>query len=379
MALEIVEPGLLTTVQDRGRFGHQRFGVPVSGALDTFALRAANLLAGNDDGDAGLEMTVLGPRVRFGADTWFAIAGADLTPMLDGQPISNWRRVRAPAGSVLSFQGSRDGMRAYLAIAGGIDVPRLMGSRSTYLKGEFGGLEGRPLRAGDALETLGGPREDEFDDVELPGSFALPEYGHDHRIRVVLGPQNGAFTEAGVETLLGSEYKVSVQSDRMGYRLDGPVIEHVSGPDIVSDGTSLGAVQVPGNGLPIVLLADRGTTGGYAKIATVVSVDIGRIAQAMPGDAVRFEEVSVEEAHAIFAQQEATLRDLAEAAGVGPARGLSVMIDGETFEISDEFGAPVSLPAGLAEGPVWSHSARAASGGAAYEFDIRVGEARTEQ
>ncbi len=351
----------------------------MSGALDAFALRAANLLAGNDDGDAGLEMTVLGPRVRFGADTWFAIAGADLAPMLDGQAVPNWRRVRAPEGSVLSFQGARDGMRAYLAVAGGIDVPRLMGSRSTYLKGEFGGLGGRPLRAGDELETLGGPGEDGLDDVELPGSFTIPEYGHDHRIRVVLGPQSGAFTDEGVETLLGSEYKVSVQSDRMGYRLDGPAIEHISGPDIVSDGTSLGAVQVPGNGLPIVLLADRGTTGGYAKIATVVSVDIGRLAQAMPGDAIRFEEVSVAEAHAIFAEQEAALRDLAEAAGVGPARGLSVVMDGETFEVADEFGEPVSLPVGSSDGPVWSHVARAASGGAAYEFDIRVHQARTEQ
>ena len=377
--MEIVESGLLTTVQDRGRYGFQRFGVPVSGALDAFALRAANLLAGNDDGDAGLEMTVLGPRVRFGADTWFAMAGADLAPMLDGQPVSNWRRVRAPGGSVLSFQGARDGMRAYLAVAGGIDVPRLMGSRSTYLKGEFGGLEGRPLRAGDTLETLGGPGEGDFDDLELPESFVVPEYGHDHRVRVVLGPQSRGFTEAGVETLLGSEYKVSVQSDRMGYRLDGAAVEHVSGPDIVSDGTPLGAVQVPGNGLPIVLLADRGTTGGYAKIATVVSVDICRIAQAMPGDTIRFEEVSVAEAHAIFNEQEAALHDLAEAAGVGPARGLSVVNDGETFEVADEFGEPVSLPDAAPGGPAWSHVARAASGAAAYEFDIRVRQARTEQ
>ncbi len=379
MALEIIEPGLLTTVQDRGRVGYQRYGVPTSGALDVFALRAANLLAGNDDGDAGLEMTVLGPRIRFGADTWFAIAGADLTPMLDGEPVPNWRRVRASAGGVLSFQGSRDGMRAYLAVAGGIDVPRLMGSRSTYLKGEFGGLGGRPLRAGDELETLGGPRESDLDEMELPASFVVPEYGHDHRIRVVLGPQGGAFTEQGVETLLGSEYKVSVQSDRMGYRLDGPAIEHVSDPDIVSDGTALGVIQVPGNGQPIVLLADRGTTGGYAKIATVVSVDIGRIAQAMPGDAMRFEAVSVEEAHAILAEQEAALRDLAEASGVGTGRGMSIVVDDEGFEVTDESGDPVSLGQGQPDGPVWSHSVRAVSGGAAHEFDIRVGQARTEQ
>ena len=366
-------------MQDRGRYGFQRYGVPASGALDAYALRAANLLAGNDDGDAGLEMTVLGPRVRFGAATWFAIAGADLAPMLDGEPVPNWQRVKASAGSVLSFQGARDGMRSYLAVAGGIDVPKLMGSRSTYVKGGFGGLGGRPLRAGDELETLGAPLEDDFDEVARPDSFVPPIYGHDHRVRVVLGPQSEAFTQQGVETLLGSEYTVSVQSDRMGYRLDGPAIEHVSGPDIVSDGTSLGAVQVPGNGLPIVLLADRGTTGGYAKIATVVSVDIGRMAQAMPGDAITFEAVSVEEAHAIFVEQEAMLRDLAETAGVGPGYGMSVVVDGEVFEVTNEVGESVSLSDGQPDGPAWSHRARATGVGAAFEFDIRVRQARTEQ
>ena len=342
-------------------------------------MRAANLLAGNDDGDAGLEMTVLGPRIRFGASTWFATAGADLAPMLDGDPIPNWQRVKAPAGSVLSFQGARDGMRSYLAVAGGIDVPKLMGSRSTYVKGGFGGLGGRPLRAGDKLETLGFPLKGDFDEVAMPDSFVYPTYGHDHRARVVLGPQHGAFTDQGVETLLGSEYKVSVQSDRMGYRLDGPAIEHVSGPDIVSDGTSLGAVQVPGNGFPIILLADRGTTGGYAKIATVVSVDIGRLAQAMPGDAIRFESVSVEEAHEMFAEQEAMLWGLAEATGVVPRQGLSVVVDGEVFEVTNEVGEFVSLPDGQSDGPVWSHRARAVGIGNAFEFDISVRQARTEQ
>ena len=366
-------------MQDKGRYGFQRYGVPVSGALDAFALRAANLLAGNDDGAAGLEMTVLGPRVRFCADTWFAIGGADLAPMLDGAPVPTWRRVAAPAGSALSFGGARDGMRAYLAVAGGIDVPKLMGSRSTYVKGEFGGLCGRPLRAGDALHTLGAPRNGEFAEVTLPPAFTPPEYGHEHRIRVVLGPQRGAFTDQGVETLLDSEYKVSVQSDRMGYRLDGPAVEHVSGPDIVSDGTSLGAIQVPGNGQPIILLADRGTTGGYAKIATVVSVDIGRIAQALPGDAIRFEAVSVEESHAILAEQEAALRELADAAGVGPARGISVVVDGEIFEIADETGEPLSAEGKEQDRPSWTHMATAAGGGKEYQFDIDVRQVRLEQ
>ena len=322
-------------------------------------------------------MTVLGPKIRFLEDTWIVLTGADLAPTLDGKPIPTWQRVRVGRGSELAFQGARDGMRSYLAVQGGIDVPRLMGSRSTYTKGAIGGLDGRPLRAGDALDRMDAGANEDFREVELPPEFSVPAYGHEHRIRVVLGPQNEAFTEGGVETLLRSEYKVSVQSDRMGYRLDGPAIEHTSGPDIVSDGTALGAVQVPGNGQPIILLADRGTTGGYAKIATVISVDIGKLAQALPGDSVTFRAVSVEDSHAILREQETALRKLAQAAGVGPPQGLAIMVNGEAFEVTDEDGEVIALPNETSgDGAAWSHRATAKVGGVTHEFDIQVRQVR---
>jgi antagonist of KipI len=368
--LEIIEPGLLTTVQDKGRYGYQRFGVPVSGAMDAFALRAANLLVGNRDDAAGLEMTVLGPRIRFLADTWIALTGADLSPALDGGPIPTWRTVEAPSGSVLSFQGARDGMRSYLAVAGGIAVPVVMGSRSTYVRAGIGGFQGRALKARDLLSTLEVEPGRRFTERGLPEGYPAPSYGHSHELRVVLGPQDKAFTEEGIATLLSSDYKVSMHSDRVGYRLDGPKIQHASGFDIVSDGTPLGAVQVPGDGRPIILLADRGTTGGYTKIATVISADISKLAQAMPGDTVRFKAVAIEDAHQALRQQEATL-DAIRLAG-GPGR-LSIAVGGHPFEVVVEAGGRTAIPevaAGPGDGR--THRGRATIGGHTYEFEVTV-------
>ena len=374
--LEIIEPGLLTTIQDRGRYGYQRFGVPVSGAMDTFALRAANLLVGNDQGAAALEMTVLGPRIRFLADTWFALAGADLSPTLDGAPVVSWQTISAKKDSVLSFQGAQDGMRSYLAVAGGFDVPLVMGSRSTYTKTAMGGFEGRPLKPGDVLSSLDVASDAEFVELKLPEHIQAPTYGHKHQVRVILGPQKEAFTSSGIDTFLNSEYTVTIQSDRMGYRLEGPVIEHVSGPDIVSDGIPLGAIQVPGDGRPIVLLTDRGTTGGYTKIATVISTDIGILAQALPGDTITFQAIAIEDAHAILHDQEAALLALAWAAGVGPPPKLNITVDGEAFEVTDEQGEAITL-----SGPTtsdnngWNHHAKATIDGRTYEFDVQIQQA----
>ncbi|MBI4298194.1 MAG: biotin-dependent carboxyltransferase [Chloroflexi bacterium] len=314
-ALEIILPGFLTTVQDRGRYGYQRFGVPVSGAMDDFALRAANILAGNDEGAAGLEISVLGPRIRVLYDTWIAVTGADLSPTIDGETIPRWETVRVSKGSVLSFAGVRDGMRAYLAIAGGIDVPLVMSSRSTYLKGAIGGYEGRALRAGDVLEALSPKPGSRRVERRFPRDH-IPSYGHEHNLRVIMGSQDHYFNDGGISTFLSSRYVVSDQSDRTGYILEGPAIQHKSGPDIVSDGSPLGAIQVPGDGRPIILLADRGTTGGYAKIGTVISSDISKLAQAMPGDAVTFKKVTVEEAYSILRRQESLLKSVAQT-GIG--------------------------------------------------------------
>jgi len=336
--IDVLAGGMLTTVQDLGRFGAQRFGVPVSGAMDTWALRAANRLVGNPDGAAALEMTFVGPALRFEQRALVALTGADLGPLLDGYPVARWRSVVAAPGAVLSFAGLRDGMRGYLAVAGGIEVPVVLGSRSTFLRSALGGFEGRALRAGDAVMIDDAPEASPSHPIRRLPRCSIPTYGHAHTLRVVMGPQDDAFPPESIRTFLGSTYTLALQSDRVGCRLLGPPIDLLSGPDIVSDGTAFGSVQVTGDGLPIVLMADRGTTGGYAKIATVASVDLLRLAQAKPGDRVRFVRVSVERARALlrdaFAQLDAIGRadseDLVEMAIYEEDSGASLAADAYT-------------------------------------------------
>jgi KipI family sensor histidine kinase inhibitor len=297
-AFEVLRAGLLTTVQDRGRIGCQKFGVTVSGAMDEVALRVGNILVGNSQSAAGLEVSFLGPRLRFRADVVLALTGAEMDADLDGRPAPWYEVFLARAGQVLDIRHCTRGMRAYLAVGGGIDVPVRLGSRSTSLAAGFGGFEGRPLRDGDVLSVR--------PIVWSPARWAgrgVPEvwrplFASPQTIRVVMGPQDDAFTEAGRRALLESTYEVSPSSDRMGCRLDGRAIEHVGPADIISDWIPLGGIQVPGNGKPIVLLADRQTTGGYTKIATVIGPDIPKLAQLRPGEAVRFRAVSAGEAQA---------------------------------------------------------------------------------
>jgi antagonist of KipI len=300
-ALEVIQPGFLSTVQDKGRHGYQQYGVPVSGAMDGYALLAANLLLGNDEGDACLEMTVVGPWLRCLSDTAVAVTGADLSPYLNGSPLPMWEAVIVRWGDIVSFGHPRCGCRGYLAIAGGIDVPRVMGSRSTYVKSGLGGVGGRPLRPGDRLHS--GQAWPDVPLRKLPREF-IPVYQAENNLRVVLGPQEDHFTGRGIRTFLNSQYTISVQADRMGYRLEGPPIEHKAGADIVSDGIPAGAVQVPGNGVPIILLADRQTIGGYVKIATVSTADLPRLAQARPGEKLRFSEITEEEAYKVVSEYE---------------------------------------------------------------------------
>jgi len=327
MVLEVLDGGLLTTVQDLGRRGYERYGVPVAGAMDPFALQAANALVGNPLGEAGLEITVLGPRLRAAAGCLMALAGADLDARVDGRPVPPWQALWLPAGATLNFAGRRSGCRAYLAVAGGFDLPAVLGSRSTYLRGGFGGLEGRAVRAGDRLAL----RAPERGYAALAGRprppLALPAYGDEVTVRVVLGPQADRFTAEGVETFLGAVYEVGQASDRMGYRLRGPSIAHLAGADVISDGIALGAVQVPGDGQPIVMMADRQTTGGYTKIATVIGADIPLLAQCLPGAGrVRFAAITPAEAVRLRRDQAARLARLAGASGynladVTPADG----------------------------------------------------------
>lgn len=284
--VEVLDGGWLTTVQDRGRPGFRRFGVSHAGALDPLAADAANAAVGNAGDAALLECTSGGPVLRFLAATRFAIAGADLGATLERADLGLWRvplgtSVFARTGNVLRFGERVHGCRAYIALGGGVDVPRRLGSRSTDLPGGFGGYEGRALRAGDRLSLgwLAG----------VPGTTPLPDAADDAVVRVVLGPQDDHFAPAAIERFLAAEWVVGPDSDRAGCRLTGPALVHAGPSEIASEGMVPGSIQVPPDGRPIVMLADGPTTGGYPKIATVVSGDLARVAQLVPGTGrVRF-------------------------------------------------------------------------------------------
>ena len=301
MALKVVEPGLLTTVQDLGRRGYERFGVPVAGAMDGYALRAANGLVGNPWDAAGLEITIVGPKLQATQNCLVAVTGGDLGLRVKGRKMPLWTALYVRRGWTISFEGRQRGCRAYLAVAGGIAVPPIMGSRATYLRGGFGGYQGRALRGGDVL-PVGEPACSLLDRAgqQLPEGVR-PHYSDAPTLEVILGPQDDCFAEEGIATFLSGEYAVDPISDRMGYRLEGPVVAHKTSADIVSDGIVLGAVQVPANGQPIVMMADRQTTGGYTKIATVVCADIPLLAQCLPGRSrMRFRATTVQAAQARY-------------------------------------------------------------------------------
>lgn len=298
---EVIQPGPLTTVQDLGRFGYQQYGVPTSGALDSYAFRIGNLLVGNEEAAASLEITLFGCQLRTLRDTKVALTGANLAATLNSEPAPAWQSLLIKSGDVISFSRLDSGCRAYLAISRGIDVPAVMKSASTYVKAGIGGLSGRPLRQGDIVKANVSAASAAV--TRLPSEY-IPVYESQVTLRVILGPQDDCFTEEGIYTLLNSEYIVSTQADRMGYRLEGPRIEHREEADIISDGIPLGAIQVPGDGLPIILLADRQTTGGYTKIATVTSIDIPKVAQAKPGDKIKFQQVTEEQAVALLKKYE---------------------------------------------------------------------------
>jgi biotin-dependent carboxylase-like uncharacterized protein len=332
--IEVIEGGLQTTIQDGGRPGYLSRGIPPAGAQDFYSLAIANLLVGNaltppplsraDPGGAGLEMLVKGPTLRFTEETVFALSGADMGATLDGAAVERFRPVVAGAGSVLACETARTGARGYLALAGGIDVPTVLGSRATYVRGSQGGHEGRALRKGDRLKTL--PAAAESGRLARRSLNGLPT-GPDEPdvIRVVLGPQDFMFTTTGIETFLTAEWKLSPVSDRMGMRLVGPPLElHPrpdyltrdagSGPaDIVDDVIPVGGIQVPGGIEPIVMGVENPTAGGYAKIATVISADLGKMGQIRPKGALTFRKVEPAEGLAVIKDLWQRLRDTARA------------------------------------------------------------------
>jgi antagonist of KipI len=338
-ALEVVRPGLLSTVQDRGRVGYQKYGVPTSGAMDHTAFRAANLLVDNEESAAALEATGEGPALRALTDLVVAIVGADMEPHLNGRPIESGAAMGVRRGQLLELGRARQGLRAYLAIAGGIDVPVLLGSRSTCLPAAFGGFHGRALRTGDCLPVgVTGTRPLEITGRRLPAGW----WGAPHEVltlRVILGPQEDRFTPEGIETFLTGTYRLAPEMDRMGVRLQGPPIAHRSGADIISDSIPWGAIQVPADGQPIVLLADRQTTGGYTKIGVILREDTYRLAQATPGQIVRFCRASVQEAHAAWRAYEAKCQALLQSwQRWGDRRSYALRLGGRSYRVGVQEG-----------------------------------------
>jgi biotin-dependent carboxylase-like uncharacterized protein len=308
--IRVVKPGLLTTVQDLGRRGYRAFGMPLAGAVDRRSHALANLLGGNDAGAATLELTLLGPTLRFERAAYVGVCGADLRAKLDGVQVENGRGFFVPAGGELAFGSAAAGCRAYLAVRGGIAVPPVLGSRSTYTRAAVGGFQGRKLETGDVLPLTPAASKGSRAPRALPREL-LPRMGGEVRLRVLLGPQDDLFTGEARTTFLEAAYGVTNRNDRMGYQLEGPPLRHRSKADIVSDALCPGAVQVPGSGMPIVMMADCQTTGGYAKLATVIGPDVPLLAQARLGDAVRFAASSDDEAAAAL---DAERRALVEAA-----------------------------------------------------------------
>ncbi|MFC0273300.1 biotin-dependent carboxyltransferase family protein [Metabacillus herbersteinensis] len=325
MSMKVIRPGLLTSMQDLGRYGFQKYGVIVSGAMDTMSLRIANLLVGNEEGEAALEITLMGPSLEIEEDSLIAITGGDLSPTIAGEEVPLWRPVYVKKGSVLQFGRCGTGFRSYLAIAGGFVVKEVMGSKSTYLRGGIGGYDGRALKAGDVLpynkvsqdtshfySHFGKEVDDRLLDIAPWGvnlDHFLPLKAKSF-IRVIHGGEFDRFTSSSQRQFFEQEFEITPKSDRMGYRLSGKNLQLEQSFELISESVSHGTIQVPQDGNPIILLADRQTAGGYPKIAQIITVDLPRVAQLKPGEKIRFEEVTLEEAEQLYLKQEQQVEEL---------------------------------------------------------------------
>ncbi|MCM3090005.1 biotin-dependent carboxyltransferase family protein [Cytobacillus sp. AMY 15.2] len=323
--MKVLKPGLLSSIQDLGRTGYQKFGIIASGAMDPFSHRMANLLAGNEENEPTMEITMMGPVLAFEEDTLISICGGDLSPSINGQPIRTWRSVFVKKGSELKFGGCKKGCRAYLAAAGGFAVPEIMNSKSTYLRAGLGGFKGRALKSGDVLETgkpsllslkMTGYLSKQLLDKNFVendwgiSSKLIPEYVGNPEIRITRGRQFELFSHESRIQLFNDVFEVTAQSDRMGYRLKGLSLALSEHAEQISEAVNFGSIQVPPDGNPIVLLADRQTTGGYPKIGQVAAVDLPLLAQAKPGDALQFTEITSEQAQQLLIKREIELKEL---------------------------------------------------------------------
>ncbi len=293
-AFNVLAPGGFTSVQDRGRFGYQQMGVPVSGVLDSFAFRVANILAGNPENNPVLEITVMGPSLEITKQMDIALTGAKMGMTLNDKPVKQWKSIRVNPGDMLTIAQVKSGCRAYLAVTGGVKVPLIMGSYSTYVGGKIGGFMGRPLKKDDVLETNDAKVLNKH--RSIPENM-IPEYPSTAHICAISGPQDEYF-DKGLSILFETEYMVTAKADRMGYRLQGGRIPIKKGmpKSIVSEPSMPSSIQIPPDEQPIILLVEQ-TVGGYAKIATVISTDLSRVAQTTPGDTIKFEKIDLTTAH----------------------------------------------------------------------------------
>ena len=322
MGIVVKKPGVLTTIQDAGRIGYMGSGFAPSGVMDRRAFIIANLLVENDPNTCAIEFALAGPTLRFTTSTFIAITGGDFSPTLDGKPVPMYSALMVKRGSILRFGAPRTGAYGYVAVAGGsVRVPEVMGSRSTSLKLGIGGWHGRSLQLGDYLPFM----TKNLDFLPNLGSHRIEydtTYGFGSEetvVRVVPGPQENMFTERGIETFYNQVYEATA-------KCDGPEIETKHGSDIISDGIAFGAIQVPSHGRPIIMLADRQTTGGYAKIGTIASVDIPKLVQCRPGSRIRFTPITVQEAQTLYRKEYQYFKGLAKivrrpcADGISPRR-----------------------------------------------------------
>ena len=314
--LIIEKPGLLTTIQDLGRNGFKKDGIITSGAMDPVAHRIANLLVQNDETEPTIEITLYGPTIRFVENTVISLCGGDLSPYLNGKAMKMNRPIWIHKGDVLTFGRPKTGCRAYLAVHGGLKIKQVMGSYSTYLRAEIGGFKGRALQKGDQLElNLKNVNLNEQHQNWSSGISSIPPIGI-KRVRVLKGRHFDDFSKSSQDRFFEESFKVSAQSDRMGYRLDGKSLELSKPKEIISEAVTFGTIQVPANGKPIILMADSQTIGGYPKIAEVISVDLPVVAQAKPGDELQFKLVAIDEAQRLYHQQENELNILRRGIGL---------------------------------------------------------------
>lgn len=333
MTIEIVKLGMAMSVQDKGRFGYRAFGVPISGALDQSAYEMANALIGNASGAPVLELTMNGPHLKFYHKTRIAITGANMNPVDEkGYPVPMWQAVSMEAGQELRFGYATSGMRAYIAFEGGIETSKIMDSASDYPRAGIFPCKGKALQVGDIL-TCKARESNVYGYIPID---KRPVYGCEVEVRVILGPHEAAFTDKGIETFLSTAYCVSPTSDRMGMRLEGEFIEHKDSADILSDGIVPGAIQIPKDGQPIVLLADAQTTGGYTKIAHVIQMDLSKLAQLRPRDKVRFKAIGLKEAHALLEEDAKKKEDMFKRKNAYSRRYFNVKSGQRSYSITVE-------------------------------------------